>query len=853
MTLPFVGASRTASEYRTDVFGYLFGYTTSYTSGTVSQTGGYYYIPSSLKSVTITDAKEIPSGAFKNCTSLTSISISDSTTAIGYDAFYNTGYYNNSSNWENGVLYIGNHLIEAKTTISGTYTITNGTLTIAEMAFYECASLTSVSIPDSVTNIGEAAFRGTRYYNDISNWENGALYIDNYLIEADTTISNDYIVKNGTTTIANSAFKSPTLLSISFPKSLVNIGAYAFSKCTSITDVWFSGEKQNLTVGDGNDNFLNASWHYFVCEDNQHIFEYDCDSTCEFCEFTRNVGHEFDNTADLICNHCPFERKNPAPISVYVSGTYEYDNSNAIIPKTVVYYKNQALKENVDFLVTYSNNENIGKAKISIKGIGDYEGIKHEVTFKIVPKDISSAEVTVASCSYTGNPLKPKVTVTLDGVELSSSNYNVYYYDNTLVGTAYVVIVGKGNYCGMIKKNFTIGKYAVVPSSTSYRLCDGSVSSYSVINASTGAIVKSASFNAPGGSYADFTGVSSGTYYVKYYTRSSTIRSTMSGAYFVWTGSAYGPYTTSLISFTSANSPAPSYTLPKSLIAEKPIVIDCRTLLFTVSSTNSYDCLDDIIWTSSNENLATISKGVITLKKAGDFKVTATIGDISASWDISIEKLDFPDKAKLLDFDITTKKAKVVYDGEVLKDGTDYTVATQKKGNATIVTVTGINLFDGKLTEIFYSDTGYKYCTDKITISQLPEKLEYKANKENLDLSGAKLSVDLGNNQSMTVELTEDMVSGYDNTVAGEQEIIVTFCGQTTTFKVEVYAYTAGDLTGDDKINSLDGLMLLRHLNGWTLNIASPEAMDVNADGKVNSLDGLMLMRYLNGWNITLG
>lgn len=62
-----------------------------------------------------------------------------------------------------------------------------------------------------------------------------------------------------------------------------------------------------------------------------------------------------------------------------------------------------------------------------------------------------------------------------------------------------------------------------------------------------------------------------------------------------------------------------------------------------------------------------------------------------------------------------------------------------------------------------------------------------------------------------------------------------------------------GDLTGDGKINSLDGLMLLRYLNGWNVNIASPEAMDVNGDGKVNSLDGLILMRYLNGWNVTLG
>ena len=65
--------------------------------------------------------------------------------------------------------------------------------------------------------------------------------------------------------------------------------------------------------------------------------------------------------------------------------------------------------------------------------------------------------------------------------------------------------------------------------------------------------------------------------------------------------------------------------------------------------------------------------------------------------------------------------------------------------------------------------------------------------------------------------------------------------------------YISGDLNGDGKINSLDGLMLMRYLNGWTVNIASPEAMDVNGDGKVNSLDGLILMRYLNGWNVTLG
>ena len=65
--------------------------------------------------------------AFENCFSLTSITIPDSVTIIGECAFYNTAYYNDKSNWDNGILYIGNHLIDAKYDVSGNVEIRQGT------------------------------------------------------------------------------------------------------------------------------------------------------------------------------------------------------------------------------------------------------------------------------------------------------------------------------------------------------------------------------------------------------------------------------------------------------------------------------------------------------------------------------------------------------------------------------------------------------------------------------------------------------------------------------------------------------------------------------------------------------
>jgi hypothetical protein len=151
-----------------------------------------FYHCTSLQSVTIPDSvTSIGDNAFYHCTSLQSVTIPDGVTSIGGSAFYNTAYYNNGSNWENNVLYIDNYLIKAKTSLSGSYTIKDGTRAIADNAFSGCTNLTSITIPDSVTSIGDYAFSGCT-----------------------------------------------NLTSITIPDSVTSIGDWAFDSCSSLTDMY---------------------------------------------------------------------------------------------------------------------------------------------------------------------------------------------------------------------------------------------------------------------------------------------------------------------------------------------------------------------------------------------------------------------------------------------------------------------------------------------------------------------------------------------------------------------------------------------------------------------------------------
>lgn len=97
--------------------------------------------------------------AFCTCRSLTNVTIPNTVTCIGGWAFFDTVWYDNQPNgmvYAGKVAYVYKGAMPSETHI----TLDEGTLGIAGYAFNNCSGLTSVTIPNSMTTIGDGAFYG---------------------------------------------------------------------------------------------------------------------------------------------------------------------------------------------------------------------------------------------------------------------------------------------------------------------------------------------------------------------------------------------------------------------------------------------------------------------------------------------------------------------------------------------------------------------------------------------------------------------------------------------------------------------------------------------------------------------
>lgn len=133
----------------------------------------------------------------------------------------------------------------------------------------------------------------------------------------------------------------------------------------------------------------------------------------------------------------------------------EYTGAKLTPPATVT-VNGVVLTEGTDYDTLYENNVNVGTAKLTVIGKGNYTGSISE-NFKITEKSIADAVIAVENQAYTGKAVTPEVTVTLGEKQLvNGTDYTVSYSDNINVGNAVVVVTGKGNYKDTVSEAFKI-------------------------------------------------------------------------------------------------------------------------------------------------------------------------------------------------------------------------------------------------------------------------------------------------------------------------------------------------------------------------------------------------------------
>ena len=205
-----------------------------------------------LTSITIPNSvTRIGFRAFSGCKNLTSITFSNNVPLICEGALSDTGltsvhitdlaaWCNVNFNRKENPLYIAHHLYLNGQEIKD-LVIPNSVTSIGRYAFSDCTGLTSITIPNSVTSIGNRAFYGCSGLTSVT-------------------------IPNSVTSIDYRAFEDCIgLTSITIPNSVTSIGDYAFSGCTGLTDVWCYAEEPpyawDITYTFNNSSISTATLH----------------------------------------------------------------------------------------------------------------------------------------------------------------------------------------------------------------------------------------------------------------------------------------------------------------------------------------------------------------------------------------------------------------------------------------------------------------------------------------------------------------------------------------------------------------------------------------------------------------
>ncbi len=210
----------------------------------------------SITSVTIPSSiMSIDNWAFRDCYSLANIRIEDSENPLSMvDGYWSPFSANNAYTYitERNV-YIGRNL-----TLSGTTTVFDGitsvefgpnVTTINSYLFYQAAKLSSVTIGNGVTTIGDRAFQeaGTSVEEMVVTMGNGVTSIGENAFNSCSHLKA-VTLPSSLTEIKAYAFQSTGLTRITIPASVTNIREWAFRDCYSLANIRIEDSSNALSI-----------------------------------------------------------------------------------------------------------------------------------------------------------------------------------------------------------------------------------------------------------------------------------------------------------------------------------------------------------------------------------------------------------------------------------------------------------------------------------------------------------------------------------------------------------------------------------------------------------------------------
>lgn len=789
---------------------------------------------SSLQSIVIPEGiTSLSAYLFKNCTSLKNVTLpsnlksASSFAFSGCKAVENVYYTGDEAGWSsikfgsnssNPLEFADNFYIDGKlvtefafphgtTEISGyvfknydklkSVTIPDTVKSIGNYAFNYCTALESVDIPDSVTHIGDHAFSycaaldevsasanleyiGTSaffysgYHKDYANWDNGFLYLDDYLLSVDADkVAADCRIYSKTRLIAAGAFSScQKITSVTMGDKVEYINQKAFYRCLNLKTVYLSSNLKKISDSSFAScsalESINIPQSVSAIEDKAF---WKCVSLAE-TDIPKNVV-SIGNSAFCGCEKLEKIRLGEGLETI---GSYAFAETSSLteisLPESLtalaadafsssavkdIYYGSvkenwKRISKNADFsgITVHYTIKNAEETVIIIHTDDDFDYESgnvnlevtevEKVTSKFVQNEFYSSLfanpiqiLDIRLVDGDGNPIQPlpdqKITVKIKSTEefrnhllsglSSAGDYNVAAQDIGFANDSFVFMLN--------------GEKVTVPASESF------LSSFSIIHWYSDAV-----------NPFDFEPFSHS-------------RITVEDGYIILETSHFSEYAvcTELLEFE----------------AEKTEIKNGESVSLSVISQQGAE----VIYSSSDESVAVVDEnGVVTAVGTGSATITVKINgtSISDTCEITVPARKFT--------------VKWIVDGEETEQTVaEQTVITQPqnpekngyvfKGWTPAVPDT-MPACDLTFTAVFE-----KVCITGISIVTPPKKTQYIYKTDSLDLNGIVVKVNYSDGSSKLVTDTNSFkAEGFSSEKAGTQTVTVKYGGYTADFEVKV-------------------------------------------------------------------